>query len=225
MRSTIIAVMLSVAVPALPACGGTVASEASSPPPATSAAAGGGAGGGDGQATEPSGGGGAGSEGGTNSASASSGASWSGAQPTCVFGVTGAVDAWVAGPDAQGWAWWLGASQTSVQCSGSVLGFDHEFSVLLPELHGPGQYHATSAVYERFACGGASGCSDMENYTPKSSAADCTFEITVAPHKLAVGVTIAGSFYCSPLAEGSDPTRVVTIYDGSFTAAVLPQPD
>ncbi len=229
MRSTMIAMMLCALVPA---CGGTVTAETADPPPDSAGGAtppgvrlepwlAAGAGGGASAATAAT------STTSTTTSTTSTGAgsaAWSGTPP-CVFGVTGAFDAWVDNPSVEGWVWWVGDGG-QLQCSGTVGGVYHTFTAPLGSMHGPGQYTSTGtytrAIYESTSAGEEWVSGQQFSSAPNETT--CVFELTTAPETNQAGATVAGSFFCGTLVGDEDATQVVTIYDGSFSGQLIPPP-
>ena len=220
MRSTMIAILLSALVPA---CGGTVTAEGADPPADHA--------GGTGVRLEPwvaagAGGGGSGTTTAASTSSTGTGSAGWGGQPTCVFGATGAVDAWVDNPSVEGWVWWQGSQAENVMCMGTVGSVVHSFGANLGPLHGPGQYTATGS-YQRMEYTSSSEqmLVSAETFASPSTELSCVFDLTTAPESSQIDATVAGSFFCGNLVGTMDATQVVTIYDGSFSAQLLPPPE
>jgi hypothetical protein len=133
----------------------------------------------------------------------------------CSFGVTGSVLAWVGA----GWAW-VGGGE--IQCSGGAGAIGNGIGFGLGDLHGPGTY-LEPASYSQTWCDKTDSDCTTEWFSASNGA--CVVDVTSAPDAWQVGANVAGTFTCGPLANTEDPTRVVTIYAGSFAAVVAPPPD
>jgi hypothetical protein len=137
----------------------------------------------------------------------------------CSYGVTGAVEAWI--DPGTSWAWvWEGGS---LQCVGSTAGIEHQLTLSLDGLDGPGRYaSAGDGQYSRQWCSEANTDCQGDSFDAPKQTVSCEVDITTATTNAS---KVAGTFSCTSLVDPTNPDRAVAIYDGTFWGEVSPPPD
>jgi hypothetical protein len=132
------------------------------------------------------------------------------------------VLAWIDGPTT--WTW-IGPDGT-LECAGPAGGSTHSINLRLGNLTGPGDYGPIEvASYTRSWCAAQEEDCTNDLFEIEGTTMSCAASLTVAPVGAVFGSKLVGTFSCSDLVDQADPTRTVTIYEGSFTATMSPPPD